>query len=435
MWICLQCRDYPGIKIALGRKELTRLKQSTLISLFREAHPLLKIPESSFTYQDQKSLVTYINGSTIQLIDLARQPSDPDFDSFGSLLFTHVVIEEAGEITLKAKNAISSRTNRWLNDKYKITGKTLLTGNPSQNFTRDEYYEPYKALGGGVSQLWPYGSVYVGGDKQTAYRAFIRALPTDNPFISLNYLEHLKTMPMQERKRLYEGDWDYSDDDNMLFKDLLLDRSLIGEVDGDISAVGVDVADVGKDKTVVSIMRGNILVEQIEMNIDTTGEKAVSEQTALELIKICQMRGLDSKKANLIGVDTIGIGVGLRDFMRSKGWYISSYIAGNRPSVTGYNNLRSQTYWDLAQDLDKGNTRIYSQLQSLKDSDSRAGLRRQLKAHEYISEAKVIKIMPKNKVKELLGRSPDNADSFVIANWIKNGGMTDDKQNINRIYL
>ncbi len=72
LWILEQVRQYPGIRIGLGRKELTRLKQTTVVTLLREAHPLMLILPSSFNYSDHKGLIKYRNGSEIQLIDLTR---------------------------------------------------------------------------------------------------------------------------------------------------------------------------------------------------------------------------------------------------------------------------------------------------------------------------------------------------------------------------
>ena len=36
IWMVLQCRDYPGIRIALGRKEMKRLKETTIVERCRE---------------------------------------------------------------------------------------------------------------------------------------------------------------------------------------------------------------------------------------------------------------------------------------------------------------------------------------------------------------------------------------------------------------
>ena len=89
LWMILQCRQYPGIRIGLGRREMVRLKQTTLVTLLREVHPILGIKEGEYKYQGQNNSITYANESMIQMFDLAYQPSDPDYDTLGSLNLTH----------------------------------------------------------------------------------------------------------------------------------------------------------------------------------------------------------------------------------------------------------------------------------------------------------------------------------------------------------
>lgn len=415
IWMLKEMRQYPGIRIGLGRKELTRLKQTTVTSLLREAHPMMLVKQGTFNYQDQKGLITYQNGSSIQLIDLARQPSDADYDTLGSLNLTHVVIDEGGEIVKKAKDVLGSRKNRFLNDKYGIVGKTVITGNPSQNFTREEYYDPYLESGGGDYQKWPTGEVVINDQKQTAYKAFIKALPTDNPFLPQNYIEVLKQLPSQERKRLYEGNWDYLDDDDMLFKSTLIERSLIGETSDGSKYIGVDVADKGKDSTIATLIVDGVITLQRPLKVDTTREAALSELTALELIKFAQMNGFTGKDARNIAVESNGVGVGVRDFMRSKGWFVSEYVA------TG--STRSQALYDMAQSMDKGDLKIHSELDTLNE------LRKQLMVLTYeFKEDLTPKVLEKKKVKEILGYSPDHADSAYIAHWVAMGAGSNAKK-------
>ena len=104
LWMLLQCRKYPGIRIGLGRKEGNRLRQTSVVTLLNEVHPIMGVTKEEYSYKDQAGFIIYKNGSVIQLLDLNYQPSDPDYDTLGSLLFTHVVIEEAGEIRKKAKD-------------------------------------------------------------------------------------------------------------------------------------------------------------------------------------------------------------------------------------------------------------------------------------------------------------------------------------------
>lgn len=410
LWMLEQIRRYPGIRIGLGRKELTRLKQTTVVTLMREAHPLMHIQPSSFSYADHKGLFKYRNGSEIQLIDLIRQPSDPDFDTLGSLNLTHVVIEEAGEVVKKAKDVFGSRKNRFLNTEYKLVGKTVLTGNPSQNFTYSEYYEPYKNQGGGAYQKWQIGEVEVDDKKLKAYRCFVRALPTENPFLSANYVEVLKSLPAQERKRLYEGNWDYMDDDDMLFKPQLLDKASTSETREGVKYLGVDVSDKGKDKTIAALIEGGIATKQRYLNYNPNDPTPISEQLALELIKFAQQEGFSATDAIRIAIEGNGVGVGMRDFMRSKGWGITEYTATSQ--------TRSQAYFDASQDMDKG------ELQLLNSLDTITELRKQLMAHTYeMDEQLRPKVLKKDKIKEILGKSPDEADALVICNWIRRGGM------------
>lgn len=313
LWMTLRCRRYPGIREGLGRKELKRLKETTVVTLLREAFPILGVKQNDYLYKSLEGIIKFRNGSEIILVDLARQPSDPDFDSLGSLNLTDVIIEEAGEIVKKAKDVFSSRKNRWMNNEYNLVGKTVLGQNPSQNFTRVEYYEPYKKLGMGDTQKWEVGQVEVNGIMLPAYKAFVKALPTDNPFLSRNYIEVLNSLPSQERKRLRDGNWDYMDDSDGLFGSLLIDRAIIGELsthEKPLKFIGVDVADKGKDKTIVTLIEDGIAVEQKRLMVDVSGEKAISELYALELIKFAQQRGFDASDAKRIAIEGNGVGVG-----------------------------------------------------------------------------------------------------------------------------
>jgi hypothetical protein len=125
---------YPGITVGLGRKEISNLGKTTAQTLLTEVHPVLGVRDPDFKYRAPGSPqpgVYYRNRSSIVFIDLAPAPTDLNFDRFGSLGLTHVIIEEAGEVVKKARSVITSRKNRKLNREYGITGKAVLTCNPS----------------------------------------------------------------------------------------------------------------------------------------------------------------------------------------------------------------------------------------------------------------------------------------------------------------
>lgn len=431
LWAVLECRNYEGIAIGLGRKELKRLKQTTLVTLLSKVHPALGVREGDFKYNAQDGVITYINGSRIILIDMAYAPTDPDYDKFGSLELTHVIVEEVGEAVKKAVDVLGSRKNRMLNKEYGIVGKTVMTCNPTQNFIRQEYYKPYEKLGKGRMQKWPTGEVYIPGtgEKKPAFRAFVRSSVYDNPFIDNNYIENLKKLDPQERKRLLDGDWNYADDDDTLFKSLLMDRatvySLPEPTEGFNKFIGVDVADKGKDETVATLIEDGVIVAQKVLKIPdlipgTEDERPVSWLYADELIKFAQQNGFTAKVAKNIAIEGNGVGVGMRDQLRIRGWYISLYEATSRE--------RSWGYYHFMEDVrDMATKFIYD----LDDGE----LRRQLAAHTYEMIDQIPHVIDKKKLKLVLARSPDQADSAMIANWCKRGGrqQTDPSKNSSRI--
>ena len=416
----LRCRDYPGVREGLGRKELKQLKRTTVATLLHKVHPALGIKQSDFKLNLDEG-ITYKNGSQILFLDLAYQPSDPDMASLGSLELTDAFIDEAGEIHKKAADTLGSRVNRWMNEEHGIVGKTVLSCNPSQNFLRSDYYEPYDRMGGGRIQKWAHGEVWIKDQLVPAYRAYIRSTVGDNSFIDANYIENLKQLPPQERKRLYVGDWNYADDDDSLFPSLLLDKGTAYQLpepeEGIFNKfIGVDVSDKGKDQTIATLVENGIIVTQRELKIseeDKKSEKPLSYLLADELIKFAQQNGFKPNFAKNIAVEGNGVGVGIRDALRIRGWYIEVYEA------TGLS--RSQGYYNFMLDMDAGAIKV---LHGIDDGV----LRQQLAAHTYEMENQRPKVIKKDLLKMKLGRSPDNADSAMIANWAKRGGLSQTKK-------
>lgn len=430
IWMVLECRRYPGIRIGLGREELKRLKQTTVVTLLSKVHKLLGVKESEYKYSEQDGTITYINGSTILLIDMKYHPSDPEYDTFGSLELTHVVIEEVGEVQEKGVSVLNTRKNRFLNKEYGIVGKTVMTCNPTQNFIKRVFYKVYEQLGMGRYQKWPIGEVELpSGEMVTGYRAFVRSLVLDNPFVSRNYIETLKNAPPAERKRLYEGSWDVDDADYMLFPSLKLDRALRSAVTSNRLVLGVDVSDGGKDSTRAVVLDNGVATEIIEIPIDPTSPVDPAEQVALGVIKIAQQRKI---KPSDVGIDGVGVGAGTRAILRSKGWAIKVFEGGASPTEPGYQDLRAEQYWKTSQDMGSGEIGIYVECNDLDE------LREELRPHQYTNDDKIIRVTPKTprngtgtgkSVKEILGRSPDRADALVIARWVYRGDSGNNAEN------
>lgn len=426
--IVLLAKQYPGARFFVGRKTLKSLKQSTINSLLTKVHPMLGIDEEDFAFHAGDMTLDYINGSKLIFGELEKTPTDPDFARLGSLEIDLAFIEEAGEISLEAKNAIKSRVGRGImNTNYGIPGKIILSCNPSNNFLKEEYYRPYKKLGAGGFQKWKIGTVEVNGERMDSFRAFLRASVYDNPFMPQSYIDNLKSLPEKQRRRLLDGDWDYADEEDSLFKSGLLEKAITydrPEPNLANSWIGVDVSDKGNDRTVFTLIINGVAITQklssVQMNWEQTSEKPISRLIADELINFAMANGFTQQYASHITVECNGVGAALRDMLKERGWYLTEYTATHK--------TRSEGYYDLMLAMDSGELKILDGMNGLDD------LERELSAHTYTMREQAPDIIKKEKIKMVIGRSPDLADSLMIAWWGKQyQSSRNPKRNANRI--
>jgi hypothetical protein len=112
-------------------------------------------------------------------------------------------------------------------------------------------------------------------------------------------------------------------------------------------------------------------------------------------------------RSNII-VDDDGIGGGVTDILTGVKGFINNSKAINGED---YQNLKAQCYYKLSEYIN--NNEIY-----IKTTDSKE-LELIKQELEYVKRARIEKegkksIIPKEKVKELIGRSPDYADALMM---------------------
>lgn len=425
----LRCKQYAGVREGIGRKDLSQLKKTTLTTLLGKVHQIMGVGQSDF-HIGQDGTITYKNSSQIIPIELDYYPSDPDFNRLGSLELTDMFIDEVGELLEPSYNAIKSRVGRWKNDEYNITPKLFSTCNPSQNFVRQYFYDIYEKMGGGDMQRWQDGYTIKNGKKIPAYKCFIRSSVYDNPFIEKSYIENLKRLPDKERRRLLDGDWRYADSENSLFKSGLLEKATCFKLPEPQEKfnkfIGCDVADGGKDHTVYSLIENGVLttqkISQVQMTWDRTSELPLSRLMADELIEFAQRNGFSQRECSYIAVECNGVGVGIRDMLKDRGWAITEYVATHKS--------RSENYYNLMLDMDSGGVKIYNELLELDE------LKKELTAHVYTMNNQEPSVVKKEKLKAVLGHSPDRADSFCIAAYaqrVHNNPELNSHTNRNRL--
>ena len=438
------CCNYPKIKWGLFRRTMSNLKKTLYPTMLEMLNIMGLVPEVD--YLDRVAIrgtITFANGSIVEFNELDWRPSDPQMAQIGGREYTYAGIDEAGEIVEKAFDIVRSRIGRCKNQEYQLTPKLIVTCNPSSNFLRDRFYEPYARSTSETKEegyaIWEDGTYwdYETEEYKTAYSCFVRSTAFDNPFLDRNYIPTLMKQPPSERKRLLGGDWNFASDDNSLFPMELLSKATTYDLpeqeyistfkeQGILSKptkeqleqfkkpvfrkfIGVDVADKGKDRTVVSLIDGNTLIDQRVLDIGRVDPNApISRLYAEKLEDYALKHGFTKNYAKNIWIEDNGVGAGLRDMMRTKGWVIHAYTATAKE--------RSKNYYQMYTDMDNGDFRIYFKLDSLNE------LFRELGVHTYETENLEPKVAKKEIIKLNLGRSPDLADSCMIANAARHMG-------------
>jgi len=389
LWLIEMCQTYPGSRWLMGRNKLKALTETTLNTFFEQTKKLGI--NAQFTYNAQKYIIYWHNGSEILLKDLFLYPSDPDFDSLGSLEITGAFIDECNQVSYKAWQIVKSRIRYKLHE-FGLMPKLLGSCNPAKNWAYKEFYKPKR------------------DNELQAYRKFIQALPTDNPHLHPSYLESLLRLDKNSKQRLYYGNWEYDDDPSTLIdQDAISDyfnpNHLIGNnpnnpvgLSGLKKYMTIDVARKGKDKTVFRIWSGWVCTNRY--SIDKSGIDVVVSRAKEYQLK----HGVSN--SNTIA-DEDGVGGGVIDFLKCKG-----FVNNSRPlKDENYDNLKSQCSFIAAKMIVD---RLAGEIvQDKSVAESTAEEMEQVKEKNIDKDGKK-GIIPKDKMKEMLGRSPDDWDSIMM---------------------
>jgi hypothetical protein len=279
--------------------------------------------------------------------------------------------------------------------RYKITEnglipKQLLTCNPSKNYLYSEFYLPWKR------GTLPYD------------KAFLQSLATDNPFIDKTYVDNLRRQPKEIRERLLFGNWEYDDDPTKL-----IDFEAIQDLWSNIvpasndKYITADIARKGKDNTVIGYWEG-FTCKRIAMfsKLPTVPDIHDPSKPSTAGI-ITQWREKYGVPTSRIIVDEDGVGGGVQDHLGCKGFI------NNKTAMRGENfvNLKSQCYFKLADKINKREVRIDTTNQKIREMISEE--LEQVKQHNMDKDGKLA-VMPKDRVKDHLGRSPDFSDTLMM---------------------
>lgn len=176
----------------IGRADFTALRDSTMKTYFRLLQSMGYQSGVHYRYNAQEHIIYYNNGSEQHFRHMSYQPSDPDYNRFGSTEYTDAFIDEAPEVQQRAVEIVLSRL-RLGHAEHGITRELLLTGNPTDNWIKTRYVMDDH---GKMIDL-PY------------HRARVLFTIADNPDNALreSYTQTLGLLDDYDRARLLDGDW------------------------------------------------------------------------------------------------------------------------------------------------------------------------------------------------------------------------------------
>ena len=382
VWLLINCITYPRTRWLMGRSKLKALKQTTLNTFF-DVCSEWNLTSDHFNYNQQSGEIQFYNGSIIILKDLFTYPSDPNFDSLGSLEITGAFIDEVNQVSEKAKNIVSSRI-RYKLEEYGLIPKLLMSCNPAKNWVYDEFYKKQKD-----------GTL-------ESYKKFITALVTDNPHISKHYIIQLKKLDEVSRKRLLYGEWEYMDSTALIKYDNILglfkDYSYLAN-NNSKCFITCDVARKGKDKAVILVWDNYRVIKIQEKPISLINEIVDCIKALKDEYKI--------NNSNIV-IDGDGVGGGVVDYLPGCVDFVNNSKALGKEN---YQNLKTQCYYKLAEMINNNHIEIFNPTVEQKQF--------------IVQELSIVKrkngdadgklqILGKPEIKTLIGRSPDYSDALMM---------------------
>jgi hypothetical protein len=253
---------------------------------------------------------------------------------------------------------------------------------------------------------------------ETVSRTFIRSGLGDNPDLNrTNYSRQLALLPAELRKRYADGDFtaEAVDDEFQVIPTewIRAAQSRWVEDGGErMEAIGVDIAQGGKDNTVLAPRwqgRGNIK-HWVDKLVKYKGAETPDGSTASGFIM------MHLKHAAQVNIDMGGgYGGSTYEHLRDAEISVFGFVPSAKSDATTsdgrlkFANVRSEAIWRVRELLDP-------ESQELVALPPDAMLRADLASFRWrLMTGGVIQVRPKEEVKKLLGRSPDDGEAVIIA--------------------
>ena len=375
---------YPGTHYFIARKKLNDLRKFTRPSI-QEVFNHWGISDLMWKYNGQDNYYELHNGSKVFFLEANYQPSDPLYERFGSMQMTRGWIEEAGEFEEAAKNNLAASVGRWRNDEYELSRKLLQTCNPAKNYLYRDYYKKHNR------------------NTLEAHKRFIQALPQDNRMLEDGYIDHLKqVLSRNEKARLLDGLWEFDDDPNSCTTfdaiDMMFDYPKPEKMEGKWYITS-DIA-FESDKCIIILWNGLEAIKIINHDKDKKPEN-----------KIKQLQSEYGVANRNICYDATGAGMYLKNYI--KGGYqfhSAAKTIKKKKDEREFEHLKTQVYWFLAKAINDGRIKIHDKVYQEDITDELM----LIKTLPKDGLSGVVKMIKKDAIKKVIGRSPDFLDALSM---------------------
>jgi len=340
------------------------------------------IPESGYYIREQPKEIVIENRVKLFFGGLDDQKNINKFNSAELAFFG---IDQAEE-TERTDIGVIEASIRLMYNGIQPPYKSLYTANPAECWLKEDF---------------------VNHKRDNAL--FVKALPTDNPYLPDGYIERLEKSFRYDPVLLQayrDGNWDVTMASYQVIPSKQMDE-LAGYThhpEANRFAVVCDPS-TGGDECVIYLFEHYIIRDVKILHTDDT----------MVIVGEMQIMG-NSVGAEVYGVDEIGIGKGIKDRLSEifkdrenrKVIGIGSAKASSEPER--FDNLRAEIWWN-ARELVIEHRAAYP-----KDEE----LRRQACAVKFkpVSSNGKIKLELKSDTKSRIGRSPDRADTWVYGLWV-----------------
>lgn len=379
-WIVLMCLQYPGIVCGATRARIIDFRKSTQITLLNVMKSYGLVEGINYSFDRQVNIIQFYNQSKIIIFDSYYYVSDPLYDRIGSIELTYCLLDEASQISQKALQIIITRL-RFKHLEYQLVPKVLIVTNPCNNHIKKDIYDKF-----------------IEGTLEDHIKVVLGTVD-NNPYADKSYKQNLERLDEPTKQRLLYGNWQYNNSDLSIFDiDQLINcfynTNFINNTN--IKYLTCDVASSGTDRSVITIWNG---LECIDIQV-------FNKKTIPQLHDIIRnLMSVHNIFINNIVIDRTGIGTGLCDMLPN----CNQFIAASKPTNPIYGIFKDEIWYKFAEYINNG--RIYISKKGFNDD-----LISELNAHimyDYDKDGKT-KILPKDKVKQILGKSPDLADAIVL---------------------